>query len=154
MALRSKFAAQACSRSLLRQARAPIRTFTTRPAARYVLSSNTVATGKNDRYVRLFSSCPVRRDQSQTAPNAEAYIQSGVIKGAKNPVDVKKVLVIGSGGLSIGQAGEFDYSGWCYLHSDSMSHMGHILQSCHLARLGRFLRETQANVLLLQVPKL
>jgi carbamoyl-phosphate synthase large subunit len=27
------------------------------------------------------------------------------------PVDVKKVLVVGSGGLSIGQAGEFDYSG-------------------------------------------
>lgn len=26
-------------------------------------------------------------------------------------VDVKKVLVVGSGGLSIGQAGEFDYSG-------------------------------------------
>lgn len=30
----------------------------------------------------------------------------------KNPrVDVRKVLVLGSGGLSIGQAGEFDYSG-------------------------------------------
>ncbi|KAJ1807189.1 carbamoyl-phosphate synthase (glutamine-hydrolyzing) cpa2, partial [Coemansia sp. RSA 2599] len=29
--------------------------------------------------------------------------------GAK--IDVKKVLVVGSGGLSIGQAGEFDYSG-------------------------------------------
>jgi hypothetical protein len=27
--------------------------------------------------------------------------------------DVKKVLVVGSGGLSIGQAGEFDYSGVC-----------------------------------------
>ena len=26
-------------------------------------------------------------------------------------VDVHKVLVLGSGGLSIGQAGEFDYSG-------------------------------------------
>jgi carbamoyl-phosphate synthase / aspartate carbamoyltransferase len=26
-------------------------------------------------------------------------------------VDVKKVLILGSGGLSIGQAGEFDYSG-------------------------------------------
>jgi carbamoyl-phosphate synthase large subunit len=26
-------------------------------------------------------------------------------------VDVKKVLVVGSGGLTIGQAGEFDYSG-------------------------------------------
>lgn len=69
-------------------------------------------TGKNDRWVRTFTSSITRGDQSQTAPNAEAYIQSGVIKGAKNPVDVKKVLVIGSGGLSIGQAGEFDYSGW------------------------------------------
>jgi hypothetical protein len=40
-------------------------------------------------------------------------LESGVIKGAANPVNVKKVLVIGSGGLSIGQAGEFDYSGEC-----------------------------------------
>ncbi|KAI9828715.1 MAG: carbamoyl-phosphate synthase (glutamine-hydrolyzing) cpa2 [Thelocarpon impressellum] len=40
-----------------------------------------------------------------------AYLSSGVIAGGKNLVDVKKVLVIGSGGLSIGQAGEFDYSG-------------------------------------------
>ncbi|KAK4227202.1 hypothetical protein QBC38DRAFT_197213 [Podospora fimiseda] len=47
---------------------------------------------------------------SQTAPNTKAYIQSGVIK-PKEFVDVKKVLVIGSGGLAIGQAGEFDYSG-------------------------------------------
>lgn len=46
-----------------------------------------------------------------TAPNARAYINSGVISGAQDLVDVKKVLVIGSGGLSIGQAGEFDYSG-------------------------------------------
>lgn len=31
---------------------------------------------------------------------------------ARNPrVDVRKVLILGSGGLSIGQAGEFDYSG-------------------------------------------
>lgn len=28
-----------------------------------------------------------------------------------NQVKVSKVLVLGSGGLSIGQAGEFDYSG-------------------------------------------
>ncbi|CAI5755684.1 unnamed protein product [Candida verbasci] len=32
-------------------------------------------------------------------------------ENASNLVDVSKVLVIGSGGLSIGQAGEFDYSG-------------------------------------------
>ena len=47
----------------------------------------------------------------QEPPNAGAYISSGVLSGQKNLVDVKKVLVIGSGGLSIGQAGEFDYSG-------------------------------------------
>lgn len=40
---------------------------------------------------------------------------SGAIGRSPNLVDVKKVLVIGSGGLSIGQAGEFDYSGM-YAH--------------------------------------
>lgn len=34
------------------------------------------------------------------------------MKKAADPIGVQKVLVIGSGGLSIGQAGEFDYSGW------------------------------------------
>lgn len=47
---------------------------------------------------------------AQSAPNTKAYIQSSVVK-PKEFVDVKKVLVIGSGGLAIGQAGEFDYSG-------------------------------------------
>jgi len=47
---------------------------------------------------------------TQEAPNPKAYLESGVIK-PKDIVDVKKVLVIGSGGLAIGQAGEFDYSG-------------------------------------------
>lgn len=47
----------------------------------------------------------------QPAPKAEAYLASGAIEPGRNLVDVKKVLVIGSGGLSIGQAGEFDYSG-------------------------------------------
>lgn len=47
---------------------------------------------------------------SQEAPNPKAYINSGVIK-PQQAVNVKKVLVIGSGGLAIGQAGEFDYSG-------------------------------------------
>ena len=42
------------------------------------------------------------------------------------PIRPRKVLVLGSGGLSIGQAGEFDYSGSqvllsyhiCYDHTD------------------------------------
>ncbi|KAI9741118.1 MAG: carbamoyl-phosphate synthase (glutamine-hydrolyzing) cpa2 [Cirrosporium novae-zelandiae] len=63
-------------------------------------------------HARQFSkSLKCRAAQAQTAPSASAYIQSGVIQGAQNLVDVKKVIVIGSGGLSIGQAGEFDYSG-------------------------------------------
>ena len=41
-------------------------------------------------------------------------MESGAIEPGKNLTGVKKVLVVGSGGLSIGQAGEFDYSGKCY----------------------------------------
>lgn len=54
----------------------------------------------------------VRRSQNpQQAPSPQTYIQSGIVSQNEHLVDVKKVLVIGSGGLSIGQAGEFDYSG-------------------------------------------
>lgn len=60
---------------------------------------------------RTFVTSPKRRITGEEAPSAKAYISSGVISGQKDLVDVKKVLVIGSGGLSIGQAGEFDYSG-------------------------------------------
>ena len=61
--------------------------------------------------VRTFIPAKPRWATSQEAPSAQAYLASGAITGAKDLVDVKKVLVIGSGGLSIGQAGEFDYSG-------------------------------------------
>src|SRR4051812_10463708 len=60
---------------------------------------------------KQFSRLSQRCAAVQPAPKAEAYLSSGAIKQGKNLVDVKKVLVIGSGGLSIGQAGEFDYSG-------------------------------------------
>ena len=62
----------------------------------------------------------------QEAPRPEAYLESGVIEPGKNLVDVKKVLVIGSGGLSIGQAGEFDYSGM-FLRIAVIAHE----RSCH-----------------------
>jgi carbamoyl-phosphate synthase large subunit len=88
------------------------RAFTTARSSTKVLATRQpFQSVKKVQCVRLFSSSSLRRDQTQTAPSAEAYIQSGVIKTAANPVNVKKVLVIGSGGLSIGQAGEFDYSG-------------------------------------------
>ena len=60
---------------------------------------------------KRFSTVTARHITGQEAPSARAYIDSGVVAGSKKLVDVKKVLVIGSGGLSIGQAGEFDYSG-------------------------------------------
>ena len=63
------------------------------------------------RQLRAFTKASATWNQTQEAPNAQAYLNSGAISGARNLVDVKKVLVIGSGGLSIGQAGEFDYSG-------------------------------------------
>jgi carbamoyl-phosphate synthase large subunit len=61
--------------------------------------------------VRKFTRSTKRYAAVETAPRPEAYLESGVVESGKNLVDVKKVLVIGSGGLSIGQAGEFDYSG-------------------------------------------
>jgi len=113
MALSVRFAGR--TSSLFRQVGAasssPCRTFTTRASSRCIYARSPAPVRKNTGYVRLFSSSCIRPNQTQTAPNAKAYLESGVIKGAANPVNVKKVLVIGSGGLSIGQAGEFDYSG-------------------------------------------
>ena len=57
---------------------------------------------------RTFASSRKLFDQP---PSAKTYLASGAIVPGRDLVDVNKVLVIGSGGLSIGQAGEFDYSG-------------------------------------------
>ena len=75
---------------------------------------------------RTFTSSRCLTNTGQDPPSARSYIDSGVISGAKNLVNVKKVLVIGSGGLSIGQAGEFDYSGQC----SSRLHQQLVLPSC------------------------
>ncbi|KXG54071.1 Carbamoyl-phosphate synthase, large subunit [Penicillium griseofulvum] len=60
--------------------------------------------------LRSFSST-LNRLATEKPPAAESYLASGAVATGSKLVDVKKVLVIGSGGLSIGQAGEFDYSG-------------------------------------------
>lgn len=69
---------------------------------------------------RLFGRIPARAFTSSAAldattddpPTTKDYLASPTFSTSKPQlVDVKKVLVIGSGGLSIGQAGEFDYSG-------------------------------------------
>lgn len=51
---------------------------------------------------------------NQPKPRTDNYLQNLPKDYFKTPLpDIKKVLVIGSGGLAIGQAGEFDYSGTC-----------------------------------------
>ena len=91
-----------------------LRAFSTRTApiatTRHLLSPKTPSWQQ----VRKFSRSTKRYAAVQEAPRPEAYIESGAVESGKNLVDVKKVLVIGSGGLSIGQAGEFDYSGEQY----------------------------------------
>jgi carbamoyl-phosphate synthase large subunit len=91
--------------------RPPTRTFSTqiRPTAgtTHLLKQKTPSWQQH----KQLSRSSRRYAAVQEAPRPEAYLESGVIEPGKNLVDVKKVLVIGSGGLSIGQAGEFDYSG-------------------------------------------
>lgn len=110
--LLSRAAVQAC-----RSSNTSCRTFvvcsSSSPAQAQLLASR--ASGKLPLQLRQparnFSRSLARSNRTDEAPNARAYLDSGAITGAKNLVDVKKVLVIGSGGLAIGQAGEFDYSG-------------------------------------------
>ena len=74
--------------------------------------SSTSASGPRKQYTaRPISTSAIRSATPQEAQGSSitaSYIASA---GELELVDVKKVLVIGSGGLSIGQAGEFDYSG-------------------------------------------
>ena len=60
---------------------------------------------------RTFSSSAIRSATLQEAHGSSITAPYIASAGELELVNVKKVLVIGSGGLSIGQAGEFDYSG-------------------------------------------
>ncbi|PVV05016.1 hypothetical protein BB560_000472 [Smittium megazygosporum] len=51
----------------------------------------------------------------------------------RNKIDVKKVMVIGSGGLTIGQAGEFDYSGSQAIKALQQSNIETILVNPNIA---------------------
>lgn len=62
-------------------------------------------------HIRSFQTCSAPNATFSDSPGAKGYIARLANATDKSRVQVKKVLVIGSGGLSIGQAGEFDYSG-------------------------------------------
>lgn len=60
--------------------------------------------------------------RNNSTETASKYAGAGILSPNSNKgglVDVTNVLVIGSGGLSIGQAGEFDYSGKLLLIENS-----------------------------------
>lgn len=61
--------------------------------------------------LRLFSSSINRFAAEYIPPSSRSVLEGGASHTGSHLVDVKKVIVIGSGGISIGQAGEFDYSG-------------------------------------------
>lgn len=88
----------------------PLRTFSSVRSVAPLRSQKFPSAARSNQ-LRSFSSSLRRLAEAQKTPSADSYLASGVVKPGSNLVDVKKVLVIGSGGLSIGQAGEFDYSG-------------------------------------------
>lgn len=110
----SRRLARQSAQSLLRQsqsstpARVCARTLTTQSA--FSAQPNRALRAPK-RSLNRFTQLRYATSNAQVAPNSKAYLESGYIAGGQNLVDVKKVLVIGSGGLAIGQAGEFDYSG-------------------------------------------
>lgn len=115
MALSARFGRHASSllnRGCLADVRPSLRAFSTQLSPNNIWPTSRIPKDRVSRHVRTFSnSLQLNAAKSQTAPSARAYLESGAIEGGQDLVDVKKVLVIGSGGLSIGQAGEFDYSG-------------------------------------------
>lgn len=88
----------------------PVRSFTTAPLSGRKWAASKAEKSFQKRLGTITIARPYSSSAAESAPNTKAYIDSGVIK-PQQIVDVKKVLVIGSGGLAIGQAGEFDYSG-------------------------------------------
>lgn len=88
-----------------------LETYSTTKISKWRTSIYRTAPALPHRHHRFFANSAKQQATGQEPPSAQAYISSGILSGKKNLVDVKKVVMIGSGGLSIGQAGEFDYSG-------------------------------------------
>jgi len=124
------------SSTLLQQARPVLARPSARAFSSHLLQKDKHLLAPKEPYwlqTRKFTRSTRRYAAVQEAPRADAYLSSGVIEPGKNLVDVKKVLVIGSGGLSIGQAGEFDYSGRTRTRSQELTLI--LSQALRLSRL-------------------
>lgn len=90
------------------------RAFTVTPARAFSRSVYRNDDGKVDvssQYQHLQTQ-PTTGKDGVSASDLARRLSQAVLPKLERP-DVKKVLIVGSGGLSIGQAGEFDYSGTC-----------------------------------------
>ncbi|KMU75068.1 carbamoyl-phosphate synthase arginine-specific large chain [Coccidioides immitis RMSCC 3703] len=102
---------QRCLSTVESSAPSALRAFSTQTSSRKLYSRSKLQAFTSWRSTRSFARSARDLAAAQAeAPSAKSFSARGGVQGP-DLVDVKKVLVIGSGGLSIGQAGEFDYSG-------------------------------------------
>jgi len=97
--------------------RSALRSFTTTPRRNFVVDLTRrdqvkVAPTADEDLVDISSQFKhiQTKDGSSAASDLARRLSQAVLPKLERP-DVKKVMIVGSGGLSIGQAGEFDYSG-------------------------------------------
>ena len=76
----------------------------------YCTSTTVTLTSSNVLLVHLFSGTLRERLLAQVHHEPKPHEQA-IISSMQQGTRPRKVLLLGSGGLSIGQAGEFDYSG-------------------------------------------
>ncbi|SCZ90614.1 BZ3500_MvSof-1268-A1-R1_Chr1-3g02101 [Microbotryum saponariae] len=89
---------------------APVRSFTTSNRRQEDLSKNPIIAPADQVDISSQFKHIQTKDGTSAASDLARRLSQAVLPKLERP-DVKKVLIVGSGGLSIGQAGEFDYSG-------------------------------------------
>ncbi|POY71333.1 putative Dihydroorotase [Rhodotorula taiwanensis] len=119
------------------------RTFTTTPRRNFVMDltrraevKDTIAPTQNEDLVDISSQFKhiQTKDGTSAASDLARRLSQAVLPKLERP-DVKKVMIVGSGGLSIGQAGEFDYSGAQAIKAMKESNIETILLNPNIATI-------------------
>ncbi|GAA5980761.1 hypothetical protein JCM10908_001769 [Rhodotorula pacifica] len=119
------------------------RAFTTTPRRNFVVDltrraevKDTIAPTQNEDLVDISSQFKhiQTKDGTSAASDLARRLSQAVLPKLERP-DVKKVMIVGSGGLSIGQAGEFDYSGAQAIKAMKESNIETILLNPNIATI-------------------
>lgn len=78
---------------------------------------------------------------SKPASTGDAELENAASASAQQQIPIKKVLVLGSGGLQIGQAGEFDYSGSQAIKAPKEANINSILINPNVATFQEHLND-------------